>query len=115
MRNYLFLFIILCFYACHECTCPTEYTTNYTEARWRQIEIGMDSNQVMHILGEPMLRDSLFYDFHKKKVGGFKNFWRYSNDSIGGEIFPCECWKSRKIFFDSLWRVGFIDTSIVYD
>ncbi len=115
MKKYLCMFIFLCFYSCHECTCPTVYSENYTENRWQQIRIGMDTNEVKYILGEPLSTNLLKYDAFINRHNGLTRYWKYSNDSIGGEIFPCECWKTKSIFFDSTWIVRLVKDTIAYD
>ncbi len=116
MKKYLCIFILFCFYACHECTCPTVYSENYTAARWQQIRIGMDTNEVKYILGEPIFKNEVSQhpDYARWYRGLFYS-WDYSNDSIGGEIFPCECWKTKKLYFDSAWVVKKIRDAITYD
>jgi hypothetical protein len=100
MFNYLVFFVILCFsiVGCTDCECPTIWAKDFSQAKFEQIQVGMDTNQVKQILGQPWGKGN----FRNRNNQELQISWGYSSDSPAFEMPFCECWHYRGITFDSV-------------
>ncbi len=99
--KYLIYLIILSFISCVDCVCPARYSY----ARWYSIRIGMDSQTVKNILGEPSRRlkplDTL--DLMMPPI------WIYKRDSVENVGEFCLCRSAKYINWDENWQVQEIE------
>jgi hypothetical protein len=109
--------IIYCFWllflaSCQgEKHCPSRFAPNFTKQNFSRIRAGMDSNEVIHLLGQPIWKLDKRVDrfvaadtINKNKF----HIWRYSDDT--STLYDMDCWYLYGVNFDSLGVV--IDTFV---
>lgn len=86
--------------------CPSRFSKDFTKSGFDSIKIGMDSSEVLRILGHPLhqidkatYRYPSFFESHPNMY--FK--WDYSSDT--SNIWDMDCWFLYAISLDSFGKV----------
>ena len=85
------------------CDCPTRYSAHYSEEAFKQIKIGMDTNEVKAILFEPLSKSIRAFPPRPNSSSRFA--WRYSDDTAVRDFPPECCFEMRIIGFDIDYKV----------
>ncbi len=79
----------------------TKYSAQYDEVKFNSITVGMDTTEVLKILGEPMA-----------KRGNSTRMWHYTAD--GNCKWADFAWLDRNLVIDNSGKVKIINKSIGY-
>lgn len=110
-----FTFIFFLFFWGQSCSngsendedCPTKYSAGFNLKKFQQLRPGMDSNEVIHILGQPLRKmnraNSRPRDWFFERHPHYHFHWSYTDDTI--VLFDPDCWIGYTVSFDSLGKL----------
>lgn len=96
--------------------CPSRFSKDFTKSGFASLKIGMDSSEVLRILGHPLNRiDKATYRHPRLFEAHPKMYfqWEYSSDT--SNIWDMDCWYLYAVSLDSFGRVENISRGKIND